>query len=809
VGAENLNPLDELKSLGEQIELATDLAALKPIYYRLNEIAQSNLADFDVQLAASDIKQRLVARGTQLKQQESSPVPPSMMTPAPPPPPPISFIDAPAPVPPEPPLVEFAITPEAARPVVNPPQPLASPPPPPRSTPIWKRAWVLGALAALVLTIVLIALLVNPTRKRNLDDPRPSTAAVPVTIATSPSGASVRVASAYAAPAGNSETTCTSDCRLTLAPGNYQVTAFLNGFEPSAGNVNVIPGQPAVLSLALQPQAQTVRLLTDLPQGKVILDDHPPADLQEGQFVFDKVQTGSHTVKIMGGNADASFSFEIADARLPVVTGPVKTHNLIAVLVSSLGKQARVVSSAGPLKLALNGQPQGEAGPSGADLTNFQPGVNEIVLGEGRDRRNMNDNFGVAPALTVFLKSDVETGTLIVATDQDDVRVFLNNKEHPRHTQRGQLRIQASGRVAVRVAKGGFQDEPPQTAEVKKGAEVRLAFNLKPQPQFASLQIRGGTAGAEVLLDQKNVGAVGQDGSFSFNLVSPGDHTIALQHEQYMPKRLQRAFRAGQAVMLTGADVVLAASNGTIRLARNPAAANITYRRADETESHEANESQLDLPPGTYVFSASAPGYTDSTTRVQLAAGESRPIEITLVRERVAAPTPAPATPVAGGIADFEDPQAWRKEGELWVHKGGGFVPYKLPAKGVFTFTVELLKGGNVFRGGRIRWCVQYLDARNYLLFEMDRKNFWAEVVDKGKKSERQKTQHDLEKQKAVTIQIEVTADRLVQKALVGGDWTVLDTFSEAGRDFTQGKFGFLIQGNDEIGISDFKFTPR
>jgi len=42
----------------------------------------------------------------------------------------------------------------------------------------------------------------------------------------------------------------------------------------------------------------------------------------------------------------------------------------------------------------------------------------------------------------------------------------------------------------------------------------------------------------------------------------------------------------------------------------------------------------------------------------------------------------------------------------------------------------------------------------------------------------------------------------------VGDQWKVLDTFVEQGRDFTQGKFGFLIQGNDEIAISDFKFLP-
>jgi hypothetical protein len=42
-----------------------------------------------------------------------------------------------------------------------------------------------------------------------------------------------------------------------------------------------------------------------------------------------------------------------------------------------------------------------------------------------------------------------------------------------------------------------------------------------------------------------------------------------------------------------------------------------------------------------------------------------------------------------------------------------------------------------------------------------------------------------------------------------GGQWVVLDTFAEPGRNFTNGPFGFLIQGNDEIGISDFSFVPK
>ena len=73
MGAQNLNPLDELKNLDRQVESITDLAGLKPIFYRLDEIAKQNPDDFEVQLVVGDIKQHLVNRGTRLKEQPAPP----------------------------------------------------------------------------------------------------------------------------------------------------------------------------------------------------------------------------------------------------------------------------------------------------------------------------------------------------------------------------------------------------------------------------------------------------------------------------------------------------------------------------------------------------------------------------------------------------------------------------------------------------------------------------------------------------------------------------------------------------------------
>lgn len=791
MGPVNQNPLDELKLLDEQIDQVMLLAGLKPIFFRLDELAKEHPGDFEVQLAATEVKQRVVARGTALKQLGQTgtiQIPASTDLPAPLPPPPL-----PAAAPSGLPTSATSSSAFQTPPISDVQGPPKAPPPPPRAATggTWKRALLLGAIAGALVSIVALVLLVNQARKRNLN------AGVAVQMTTMPPGASIRI---------NGEPKCNSNCTVQLPPGDYQVMAFLDGYQPSASVVKVTPGQAAALSLQLEPQPQMVRILTDLPQGQVSVDDQPPADLQDGQFLINKMPAGKHTVKITSKGGEASFTLEVADAQQPVISGPVAARNLNALLVSSMGTKARVVTSSAT-KLALNGQPQPDASPAGVDLTGFRPGVNEIAVGEGKDQHNLSESFSPGPTLTAFLKSDVNIGTLIISTAEDNVRVFLNGKEYPRKTQRGQVRIQTLGEVSVRVAKDGFELTGAQTAEVKKGSEVRLEFKMQPLPQVAMLQIREATPGAEVLLDQKSVGTVGGDGSFTANAVPPGDHTIELRKEQYSPKRLQRQFVAGRTVALAGGDVVMAAMIGTVRLTRTPADASVVYRRADEAHNRDLRGNQVDLPPGSYVFTAKAPGYTDRTERVQVAAGETHPLELALAKVVVAGPPPAPKL---FGMADFDDPNAWSKQGDLWTHKGGGVIPYKLPANGTFTFTIRLLRGGSLFRGGRIRWAVQYTDAKNYDLFELDRKTLSSKVIEAGKTYDRGKFDHGLnDKEMAYTVQVDVAPGQLIHRLQNGDNWLVLDTWKEPGRKFTDGKFAFLIQGSDEIGLSDFKFVPR
>jgi hypothetical protein len=574
----------------------------------------------------------------------------------------------------------------------------------------------------------------------------PPGAAQQVAIATKPSGASVRVVSSTGA-----EQKCTSDCKLTLDQGGYEVTAFLDGYEPAAAKVSITADKPGDVILELEPQPQTVRVLTDVSKGKVTLDDQPALDLQDGQLALEKVAPGKHVLKLASATGTAEVPFEVQAGMSPKVSGPVSTSNLFALLVSTMGNKARVTTSSGPVKLVVNGQPEDPATPAGVDLKNFQGGVMELIAGEGKDQRNVKENFAPAPTLTVFLKSDQNIGTLIVASTEEDSRVFINGKEYPRRTQRGQVRIPILGAVTVRVLKEGFDPPVQQQAEVKKGAEVRLDFKLKPANQLISLLVRVGTPGAEVVVDGRPIGQVGPDGSFS-GTVTAGDHVIELRRDQYGTKRLERSFRLGQPVTITGPDAILVADRVT-------------------------------APPKEVVVVAPPP---EIPKKIIL---QSRP----------------------GTMEDWDNPGLWRKEEDTYTHRGAAHITYKLPPLGTFTFTVQLQKGGSIFRAGRLRWATSYVDAKNYALYEIDNKNFWAYVIENGKRSERAKMSHGIDaKDKSFIVQVEIGADHVTHRIQRGGQWIVLDTWSnEPGRNFAEGKFAFIVQGDDQIAISDFRFQPK
>ncbi|MDQ2710826.1 MAG: hypothetical protein M3Y24_01100, partial [Acidobacteriota bacterium] len=341
--------------------------------------------------------------------------------------------------------------------------------------------------------------------------------------------------------------------KINLAPPPQEAT------HAKTAETTKVPVQNAkATESATQSNSATVRLYTDLVPGTVSVDDGEPQDLKDGELVLDHLEGGRHSIKIAGRSGTAAFSFDVAANSAPQVVAPVTAANAIAVLVSSQDGKGHLMTSLPQADVSLDGNAIGNAGPDGLSFENLGTIDHELQIGQGKDRQRFVMTYTSAPVLTVYVKSDPNAGTVTIATKQDRVAVFIDDKPYRRKTDHGQLRIPLrAGQYVVHVHKDGFIDPPPQSVNVKKGEETELSFRLEQLPSLATLQLRGGVPGTAVYVDKEQVATVGADGAATVSTVKSGDHIVELRLDGSVPKRFQREFQARQTVFLNSPDTLL------------------------------------------------------------------------------------------------------------------------------------------------------------------------------------------------------------------------------------------------------------
>lgn len=306
------------------------------------------------------------------------------------------------------------------------------------------------------------------------------------------------------------------------------------------------------------PTTPTLRLYTDLVPGTVTIDDGEPQDLKDGELVLDDLQPGQHSIKVVGRSGNAAFTFDVAEKSAPRIVSIPSASNAMAVLVSGEGGKARLVTNADNSEVALDGKPAGQVGADGLTLDDLGKVDHELQVTQGKDRQRFVLTYTPAPALTVYVKSDPNAGTLVVSSGQDSADVYIDDALYRRKTDHGQVRIPLKvGDYTIRVHKAGFMDPPPKSVTVKKAEETPVDFRMDPIPQIATLQIKGALQGTMVYLDKDLAAVIGADGNANLSNVKPGDHNIELRREQALPKRFQRSFRTGDVIVLSGPDVTL------------------------------------------------------------------------------------------------------------------------------------------------------------------------------------------------------------------------------------------------------------
>jgi len=546
------------------------------------------------------------------------------------------------------------------------------------------------------------------------------------------------------------------------------------------------PVQPVQLANPTEAALPVMKLSSDAADGKVTFDAQPPSDLQEAQWALDKVAPGDHTVKFDGPSGALAVTFSAAPGTLPVVKTPVSAKGVLAIVVTGMGDHMHVYSSQLGAKVSLDGQEPLELPSEGSDLPSVTAGAHELIFSHGSEQYKLAIEASAAPSLTFFLESGQNVGSLVVATGQDKARVFLNGKALDQLTQGGELRIAnlQPKEYAVRVAKAGYQDTPEQKIRIRKGEQGRLVFELQPVPRLATLSIQNGPPGAAVLIDQTMAGTVQPDGTLNFSAVAPGDHVIELRKERFKPRQIKKHFVAGTAVALAGADTTLEAAQAELKINFSPADAQVTLARAGELQIKVSSGSPLTLAGGTYTLAARTADGISRTSTLELTAGQSRTLDLAL----------APS-----GMSKWDDPAGWKQEKESFIRKGGDFVLYGVsPASGTFMFSAMLTKGH------RLQWVVNYTDARNYALFQIDENNFYRTIVHNGEKINDVKIPHKGEKKSFRTLQVHVSATEIVHQIRQGDTWVTLDRWQ--GSSLSSGKFGFYLPGNDQVSLANFAY---
>jgi tetratricopeptide (TPR) repeat protein len=387
-------------------------------------------------------------------------------------------------------------------------------------------------------------------------------------------------------------------------------------------------------------------------------------------------------------------------------------------------------------------------------------------------------------------ESGQNLGTLLVVAGQNDARVFLNGKLQRQLTQAGQLRLPnlELKDYVVQVSKSGFQDPPQQKIRIRKSEPARLVFilqpqNLQPQPRLASLTIQGGAPGTTVLVDQTLVGTIQPDGTLSVSTVNPGDRAVELRKDRFQPRQFKKHFVAGGAISLAAADAALEALPGELKITFAPADATVAVVKGDLLKMVSSGV-PLNLPAGTYTLTARTAERFTRTSTLEVIAGQSKTLNLSL----------APS-----GMSKWDDPGGWKHEKDSFIRTGGDFVLYgAVPASGTFGFSALPAKGH------LLQWVLNYSDPKNYVLFQMDDKNFYRTVIHNGEKRDEIIVPHKDDKKSFRTLQIRVSPTEIVHQVKQGNSWTVLDRWTQPGANLSLGKFGFYIPGNDQVALSSF-----
>ena len=144
------------------------------------------------------------------------------------------------------------------------------------------------------------------------------------------------------------------------------------------------------------------------------------------------------------------------------------------------------------------------------------------------------------------------------------------------------------------------------------------------------------------------------------------------------------------------------------------------------------------------------------------------------------------------------------------LRRGGGFVAYHVPkVPGRYSFAGQARRG-DFLRHEKLQWYAGFQDSENYFLFTVDGKHALIHEVEDGKSHEVARVPFSADLDKWVQVDMAVKSGSIDARIKTPeGEWVDLGPVTSPGRDLTQNKVGLYIPGNDEVAVSNFRFSAR
>jgi serine/threonine protein kinase len=558
---------------------------------------------------------------------------------------------------------------------------------------------------------------------------------------------------------------------------------------PEGAHHEYVPeSKTATVSSAAPLHVAVPQLLfsSTIKQGKLVLDDGAPIDLQQGSVTKDDLPAGDHSVKIFDGSKEVfSFDYHAQPGQLITLGHPLVSKNAAGVIVSSFAQTAKIFATPGMLGAAGDAAP-GPIPPNGVDLAAGPQGFARFVVADRNGKSSVLPlDVSAAPVLKVLLNGAPDKVQLTVAANVADGIVVVNGSPVKRPMSDGVRTLSLDpGDWTIKVTHDGYQDSEEQKVRLKAGDKSvqRLSFSLSPLVRTATLGISAAPPETEVYIDSVRAGTVNASGTFTKE-IGAGSHAVRLSKQGFEDHTESRDFKAGETVKI---GAVMKASAGTLLVRISPAGAHISlHREGDSAPLTVGNNEKTSLRPGSYVLSAEANKFETKSATIAIEAGKNTVIEWPL--EAVASVETKPTA-----ARYFENGAKWSQRGGWWTFEGKGYSFFRA-GEGAFTFDIlrESGKGGLFSRSKKIVFVADYKGEGNRILYVLDGRNLTRKVFVDGSGQKEVKVPHAIDGS-ICRITVEMTADSITIKDKAG---KVLDTVKRTG---APGKFAFV----DEVAIA-------